>query len=92
MPTEIVRLPVAPDVRSRLAGYLQVHPYFRQEGLLGYRILEGAETAEVALVLDWADRAAAERALESPDGRDMLAGLQPLLAGAPDIAFFEARA
>jgi quinol monooxygenase YgiN len=91
MPTEIVRLPVAPDLRSRLAGFLQAHPYFHTEGLLAYRILEGVEAEEVALVLEWSDRAAAERALQSPDGRDMLDGLGPLLAGEPEIAFFEAR-
>jgi quinol monooxygenase YgiN len=92
VPTEIVRLPVAPDDRSRLAEYLQAHPYFRQEGLTAYRILEGEEAEEVALVLDWSDHSSAERALQSPEGRALLAGLQSFLIGAPGITFFKARA
>lgn len=100
-PVEIVRLPVRAGGESALLSLLRGHPYFKLDGLTGVRILVSSEEAdepgetdrpEVVLVLDWADREAAKRALASEPGHSLLEGVEPLLAGVPSISYYGAAA
>jgi heme-degrading monooxygenase HmoA len=90
LPTEIVRLPVRPGGQTAVASYLSGQVYFGQPGLRAHRILRAAERAEVALILDWESREAAQAALHSAIGQSFVEGLTPMLAGPPELAYYEA--
>jgi hypothetical protein len=88
VPLEIVRLPVPEGTEGAVVAYLDGNPYFAQEGLVAHRLLVAEDAPEVTLLLDWTTRAAAGPALRSAVGQAFLEGLTPLLAGAPQTAFY----
>jgi quinol monooxygenase YgiN len=92
MKSEIVRLP-ASDATSRgaLLDHLLGHPYFDQDGLTGHRVLEAEASPDVILLLEWADDDAPQRAIASEHGQALVAGLDGLLTGPPEIAYYRQR-
>lgn len=86
---EIVKLPVPAGTEEAVVDYLKTSPYFGQDGLRAHRVLKGADDAEVALILEWDSRESSRAAIETDVGKDFLAGLEPQLAGAPQLTFYE---
>jgi quinol monooxygenase YgiN len=91
MSTEIVRLPVPEDGVEPLLSHLSGQAYFAQEGLLSHRVFRGADRPEVMLMLEWESRDAAHHAFESEVGQSFVSSLSPMLAGAPDLAFYDSQ-
>lgn len=85
---EIVRLPVAPDRIGPLLAFVDGHAYFAQAELVSSRVLVAEDDTEVALLIEWADRGASARAIESSDGQSLIAGLGSLLSGAPAPTYY----
>jgi hypothetical protein len=91
MPFEIVKLPVPAGTEDDVVEYLKAAPYFRQTGLRSHQILVGVDDPEVALILEWDSREVSKAAIETDIGKEFLAGLEPRLAGAPQLAYYEPR-
>lgn len=89
MPTEIVRLRTEPGGQEALLSYLSDQAYFGQAGLRNHRILKDAAGEEVVLILDWETRQAGPAAIASPVGKAFADGLMPLLAGPPELSYYE---
>jgi quinol monooxygenase YgiN len=88
---EIVRLAATAESRQRLLDHLLGHPYFDQDELTGHRLLLAEATPDIVLVLDWADDGAPHRAIASEHGQSLVAGLDGLLVGPPEITYYQQR-
>jgi hypothetical protein len=91
VPLEIVRLPVREGTEDEVVAYLEGDPYFGQSGLLSHRILVGSDEPQIALILEWESRELSHAAIATEIGQTFLSGLQPKLAGAPELTFYEPR-
>lgn len=87
-PVEIVRLPVAAGAEDEIRAFLDGHAYFAQAELVASRVLVAEDGREVLLVIDWVDADAPKRALASPAGKALLTGLESLLSGPPETAYY----
>jgi hypothetical protein len=59
--------------------------------LSSHRILVGVGEPEVGLILEWESSDAGRAAIETEVGKAFVAGLEPRLAGAPRLSYYESR-